>query len=127
MIQKGTLLNVIDNSGAKTAYCIQVLSGYRRRYAGVGNIINVAVKSLRPKRKEFSKVKKGEIVCGVVVRLKRTKAAYSFENCQFSENSVVLINKQNKLIGTRVFGVVPKSFRYTKFLRIVSLSSGFVK
>ena len=35
MIQKGTMLNVIDNSGAKKSCCIQVLKGYRKRYANI--------------------------------------------------------------------------------------------
>jgi large subunit ribosomal protein L14 len=60
MIQAGTFLNVIDNSGAKNVSCIKVLSGYRRRYAGVGDLIVVSVKNLRTKRRSTSKIKKGE-------------------------------------------------------------------
>jgi len=44
MIQSGTFLNVIDNSGAKSVACIKVLSGYRRRYANTGDLIVVSVK-----------------------------------------------------------------------------------
>ncbi|HNY99282.1 MAG TPA: uL14 family ribosomal protein, partial [Rectinema sp.] len=39
MIQVESMLNVADNSGAKTVQCIKVLGGTRRRYASVGDII----------------------------------------------------------------------------------------
>lgn len=48
MIQQETRLTVADNSGAKEALCIRVLGGTGRRYASVGDIIVVAVKSVIP-------------------------------------------------------------------------------
>jgi len=124
MIQAGTFLNVIDNSGAKNVSCIKVLSGYRRRYAKIGDLIVVSVKNLRAKRRSTSKIKKGEISKAVVVRTKSTTKSYSGEQINFFENSVVLLNNQKKPIATRIFGSLPKTFRYTKYLRLVSLSSG---
>jgi large subunit ribosomal protein L14 len=126
MIQSGTYLNVIDNSGAKVASCIKVISGYRRRYAHIGDIITISIKSLRSKRRSVSKTKKGEVYKAVVVRTKTVKKSFCGDNLGFLENSAVLLNKQNKFIGTRIFGSVPKSFRYTKFLKIASLSLGLV-
>jgi large subunit ribosomal protein L14 len=124
MIQNGTFLNVIDNSGAKTVFCIKVLSGYRKRYAGIGDKIIISVKKLRLKRRAQSKVKKGDIFPAIIVRTKVTSPFLYGDKLSFSENSVVLLNKQNKLIGTRIFGVMPKSFRYSKYLKLISLSSG---
>jgi len=43
MIQVSSVLNVSDNSGAKLVQCIKVLGGTHRRYAGIGDIIVVAV------------------------------------------------------------------------------------
>jgi len=126
MIQSGTNINVIDNSGAKIASCIKVISGYKRRYACIGDIITITIKSLRSKRRAFSKTKKGEIYKAVVIRTKSLKKNFSGDKLGFFENSIVLLNKQNKFLGTRVFGSVPKSFRNTKFLKIASLSSGLV-
>jgi large subunit ribosomal protein L14 len=77
MIQAGTFLNVIDNSGAKNVSCIKVLSGYRRRYAGVGDLIVVSVKNLRTKRRSSSKIKKGEMSKAVVVRTKSIIKSFS--------------------------------------------------
>ncbi|HKI84751.1 MAG TPA: uL14 family ribosomal protein, partial [Candidatus Krumholzibacteria bacterium] len=45
MIQEETLLTIADNSGAKTAKCIRILGGTGRRYAYVGDIVVLAVKS----------------------------------------------------------------------------------
>ena len=126
MIQAGTFLNVIDNSGAKNVSCIKVLSGYRRRYAGVGDLIVVSVKNLRTKRRSTSKIKKGEMSKAVVVRTKATIKSFSGERVNFFENSAVLLNNQKKPLGTRIFGSLPKNFRFTKYLRLVSLSAGIV-
>ena len=44
MIQMQSNLDVADNSGAKRVQCIKVLGGSKRRVAGVGDIIVVAIK-----------------------------------------------------------------------------------
>jgi large subunit ribosomal protein L14 len=126
MIQVGTFLNFIDNSGEKEACCIKIVKGYRKRYAFVGDLLFVSVKSLRSKRKSTSKVKKGEVCLAVVLRTKSNLKSFSGDRLNFFENSVVLLNRQYKFIGTRVFGALPKQIRYTKYLRVVSLSSGLV-
>ncbi len=124
MIQNGTFLNVLDNSGAKKVFCIKVLSGYRKRYASIGDKIIVSIKKLRSKRRASSKVKKGDIYSALIIKTKVTKPYLFGDKISFSENTVVLLNKQNKLIGTRIFGVMPKSFRFTKYLKTLFLSSG---
>ena len=102
MIQAGTYLNVIDNCGAKNVCCIKVLSGYRRRYANVGDLIVVSVKNLRTKRRSASKIKKGEVSKAVVVRTKSPIKNFSGESFNFFENTVVLLNNQKKPMGTRI-------------------------
>jgi large subunit ribosomal protein L14 len=127
MIQNGTYLNVQDNSGARSVMCIKVLKGYKSRYAYIGDLILVSVKKLRTKRRSLSKVKKGELFKALIVRTKTKFNTYNNGNFNsFLENSVILINKQNKLIGTRIFGLVSKKLRYSKFFRIISLSSGTI-
>lgn len=134
MIQKGTYFNVIDNSGGKKACCIHVCGGYRKRYSRVGDIVIVSLKSIRKKRKqiftlkkETSKLKKGDVLKGLIIKTKSYKVSYSSEIVSFIDNSIVLLNNQNKLIGTRVFGPVLRQFRYTKHLRLLSISSGLIK
>lgn len=126
MIQVGTILKVIDNSGAKIVCCIKVLQGFQRRYARLGDVVLISVKELRSKRKAFSKVKKGEIYRALITRTKLLTKSQSGDSILFSENSVVLLNKQNKLIGTRVFGGIYKHFRYTKYLKFLFLAKGIM-
>ena len=51
MIQVQTELQVADNTGAKRVECVKVLGGSKRRYAGIGDLIVVAVKDALPRKK----------------------------------------------------------------------------
>jgi large subunit ribosomal protein L14 len=118
MIQVESELEAADNSGAKTLKCIKVLGGSRRRYAGLGDIVVVAVKECLPN----SKVKKGEVAKAVIVRTvqeyRRTDGTY----IKFDTNSAVLINDAKEPVGTRIFGPVARELRARKFMKIVSLA-----
>ena len=107
MIQAETKLTVADNSGAKILYCIKVLGGSRRRYAGVGDVIVVSVKEAIPN----AKVKKGEVLKAVVVRTKKEIRRSDGSYIRFDDNSAVLINAQKEPIGTRIFGPVARELR----------------
>ena len=67
MIQEQTMLDVADNSGARSVMCIKVLGGSHRRYAAIGDIIKVTVKEAIPR----GKVQKGDVLKAVVVRTKK--------------------------------------------------------
>jgi len=127
MIQINTSLNIIDNCGGKKAYCIKVSKGYRKRYSYIGDIILVVIKSIRSKRKLVSKVKKGDLYNALIIRTKFEKRTRTGDTIKFLENSVVILNKQKRLVGTKIFGSVPKCFRFTKFTRLISLSSGIIR
>jgi len=124
MIQVGTVLNVIDNCGAKKVSCIKVMKGFKKRYAFIGEVILVSIKKLRKRRKALSKVKKGEIYKALIVRLKTKSFEGNQDGFSSIENSVVLFTKQNKFIGTRIFGSIVKFFRYTKYMRLIFMSNG---
>ncbi len=118
MIQKQTRLTVADNSGAKEVQCIKVYGGTGRRYAGVGDVIVVAVKDAEPK----GKVKKGEVKRAVIVRqakeLKREDGSY----IRFDDNAVVILDDYYEPVGTRVFGPVARELRLKGFMKIISLA-----
>jgi large subunit ribosomal protein L14 len=124
MIQIGTFLSIIDNSGAKQIQCIKTLGGYNQRYARIGMSILSSIKQLRSTRKITTKVKKGSVQLALIIRTKSTKSSFTGDLVSFSENSAILLTKQNRPIGTRIFGSVPKFFRYTKHLKLISLSNG---
>ncbi len=118
MIQEQSRLAVADNSGAKEVQCIKVYGGSKRRYAGIGDVIVVAVKDAEPR----GKVKKGEVKRAVIVRqakeLKREDGSY----IRFDDNAVVILDDYYEPIGTRVFGPVARELRTKGFMKIISLA-----
>jgi len=118
MIQVQTFLDVADNSGAKLVQCVKVLGGSRRRYAGLGDVIVVAIKEALPD----SKVKKGDTAKAVVVRVKRECRRSDGSYIRFDTNSAVILNAQKEPLGTRIFGPVARELRGKKFMKIVSLA-----
>jgi large subunit ribosomal protein L14 len=118
MIQMNSRLTVADNSGAKRVMCIKVLGGSKRRYARLGDIIKVSVKEAIPN----SKVKKGDVMNAVVVRLKKETRRPDGSYIKFGENSAVLITAQREPVGTRIFGPVARELRAKNFMKIVSLA-----
>ena len=118
MIQEYSRLNVADNSGAKKVMCIRVLGGSGRRYASVGDVIVVSVKSAIPN----APVKKGEKSRAVVVRTKKEIRRADGSYIRFDENAAVLLNDQGEPRGTRIFGPVARELREKGFMRIVSLA-----
>ena len=118
MIQEETNLVVADNSGAKSVRCIRVLGGSDRRYAGVGDIIVVTVKTAIP----GGTVKKGEVSRAVIVRTVKETRRRDGTYIKFDENAAVLINNQNEPKGTRIFGPVARELRDKQFMKIISLA-----
>lgn len=112
------MLKVADNTGAKTAMCIKVLGGSKRRYARLGDIIVIAVKSAAPR----GTVRRHAVERGVVVRLKKETGRKDGSYIRFDENAVVIINKDFTPKGTRVFGPVARELREKGFQKIVSLA-----
>ena len=124
MIQVGSYLKVVDNSGVRFVYCIKIFGGFKRRYARLGDSVVVVVNRLRKKRRQFSKLKQGQIVIGLIVRTKISKNYFYNDKISFLENSVILLNKKNQLFGTRIFGLLPKNLRYSRFMKIIILAKG---
>jgi large subunit ribosomal protein L14 len=122
MIQMQTLLDVADNTGAKVAYCIKVLGGSRRRYAGLGDVIVVSIKKAIP----GGAVKAGDVARAVVVRTSKATRRPDGSYVRFDKNAVVLIDNELNPKGTRIFGAVARELRERRFMKIVSLASEVV-
>jgi len=118
MIQTQSLLNVADNTGAKSVMCIKVLGGSKRRYAHVGDVIVVAVKVAAPR----GIVKKKAVERAVVVRTKKATHRKDGSAIRFDDNACVIISKDRMPKGTRVFGPVARELRGKGFQKIVSLA-----
>ena len=117
MIQQESRLVVADNSGAKEALCIRVLGGTRKRYATVGDVIVVAIKSVIP----ASDVKKGAVSKAIIVRTKKEIRRPDGSYIRFDDNACVLLNAGGDIRGSRIFGPVARELSATN-MKIVSLA-----
>ena len=117
MIQQESRLVVCDNSGAKEALCIRVLGGTRKRYASVGDVIVVAIKSVIPS----SDVKKGAVSKAIIVRTKKEIRRQDGTYIRFDDNACVLLNAGGDIRGSRIFGPVARELRAAN-MKIVSLA-----
>jgi large subunit ribosomal protein L14 len=118
MIQQESVVKVADNSGAKRALVIRVLGGTRRRYAGLGDKVVVAVKDALPN----GTVKKSEVAKAVVVRTVKETRRKDGSYIRFDENAVVIIDDKGEPRGTRIFGPVARELREKRYMKIVSLA-----
>ena len=118
MIQMQSCMNVADNSGAKIVQCIKVLGGTHRRYAGIGDIVVVAVKDAIP----TSTIKKGTIDKAVIVRQAKEYRRPDGTYIRFDDNACVIVDENKNPKGKRIFGPVARELRDMDFMKIVSLA-----
>jgi len=116
MIQKQSMLEIADNSGAKRVMVINVSGSTRKRFAHIGDVVKVAVKKAVP----GATVKKSDVLDAVIVRtrkeLRRTDGTY----IRFGDNAAVILNKDGEPVGTRIFGPVARELRARGYLQIIS-------
>ncbi|MBP5835660.1 50S ribosomal protein L14 [Candidatus Phytoplasma meliae] len=116
MIQRESRLVVADNSGAKEVLVIGILGGTGRRYANIGDVVVVTVKS------GSGTVKKHDVLKGVIVRSKKGLRRQNGSYIKFDDNALVLLKEDLSIIGTRIFGPVVRELSDKKFSKIVSLA-----
>ncbi len=121
MIQNRTVLKVIDNSGAKYVRCLKILN--KKKVGYLGDLIIASVLSLRRGRGRKIRVKRKELCLGLISTVKYKKVRLGGQFINFTTNSVILLNRQKKPIGNRVFGLVYKELRLKKRFKTLSLSS----
>ena len=122
MVQQETIVEIADNTGAKSALIIRVLGGTKRRYATIGDVVVLAVKDALP----GGTVKKSEVVKGVIVRTKKEIRRPDGSYIRFDQNAAVLINEAKEPRGTRIFGPVARELREKNYMKIVSLAAEVV-
>ncbi|MCF7914147.1 MAG: 50S ribosomal protein L14 [Spirochaetaceae bacterium] len=118
MIQMQTYLNVADNSGAKKVQCVKVLGGSKRKTAGIGDVVVVAVKDALPN----AQVKKGDVQRAVIVRTKKEHRRNDGTYIRFDDNACVIIDTNLNPKGKRIFGPVARELREAGYMKIISLA-----
>jgi len=117
MIQSGTYLNVIDNTGVKIVKCIKIIGSSKK----VGHIGDKIVVSIRETNAN-AKIKKGEVTQAIIIRTKKGSLRGDGSYLRFLENSVVLTDKSGELLGSRIFGIIPYEIKDMKYKKIISLA-----
>jgi len=127
MIKINSILKVSDNSNIKTVKCIQILGGYKKKFALVGDLIVVTVKEIRLNRfKKSFKIKKKDIFKALVIRTKNFIDKRSNIKICFKCNCVILLDKLKNPIGTRIFGYLPRILKLN-FSKCSSIGSKKLK
>jgi len=118
MLQMQSNLVVADNSGAKLVQVIKVLGGSHRRYAGIGDVVVVAVKEAIP----TSTIKEGSVEKAVIVRVSKEYRRPDGTYIRFDDNACVIVDGDKNPKGKRVFGPVARELRDMDYMKIVSLA-----
>ena len=118
MLQMQSKMVVADNSGAKLVQCIKVLGGSHRRYAGIGDVVVVAVKEAIP----TSTIKEGSVQKEVIVRVAKEYRRPDGTYIRFDDNACVLVDADKNPRGKRIFGPVARELRDMDYMKIVSLA-----
>ena len=121
MLQLRSIVTVADNTGAKKVGVFKVLGGSKRRYAQIGDIVVVSVKSAEPRKA----VKKKDVLKAVVVRQRSPWRRRDGTTIRFDDNAVVIIDgKEPK--GGRIFGPIPREIKEKGYQTIASLAEELV-
>ena len=118
MLQMQSKMTVADNSGAKLVQVIKVLGGSHRRYAGIGDVVVVAVKEAIP----TSTIKEGSVQKAVIVRVAKEYRRPDGTYIRFDDNACVIVDADKNPKGKRIFGPVARELRDMDFMKIVSLA-----
>ena len=118
MIAMRTKLTVADNTGVERVQAIGVIGRSNKRLASLGDVITCNIREADPD----AMMKKGEVVRGVVVRMRAPIQRRDGTSLRFDSNAIVLIDPQGNPKGTRVFGPVARELRERRFMKIISLA-----
>jgi large subunit ribosomal protein L14 len=122
MIQRRTILNCADNSGAIKLQCIGIVRKGNARYAEIGDIITCSIKVAEPGRE----MKKGSVVRALVVRQKKPFRRKDGSYLRFDENACVILKGEKDIVGNRIFGPIPREIKELGYTKIANLAEVLV-
>lgn len=123
MIQLRTMLNVVDNTGAKILQCVNILVGSGHKSGQLGDIIVGVVKEAEPRKI----VKKHEVVRAVIVRQRKAFRRKDGSYIRFDDNACVILEAKTKdPKGGRISGPMPKEIRERGFDKIAALAEEII-
>jgi len=119
MIQPETKVKITDNSGAKIGNVFKILGGSKKRYARIGDLVVLSVRTAEPRKT----TKKKDVVHAVIVRQTKPFRRKDGSYIRFDENAAVIIEKGKKEPRAgRIFGPIPREIGEMGYQKIVSLA-----
>lgn len=118
MIQVGTNVKITDNTGGRTGRVFKILGGSKRRYARLGDVVVLSIKTAEPRKP----IKKKDVVRGVVVRTLKEYRRKDGSYIRFDDNAVVILDAKGEPRGARIFGPIPRELAERGYQKIISLA-----
>lgn len=117
MIYLKTKLQIFDNSGVLLVKCIHVLESRMKR-AKLGTFVMVSLKKKKYQLNHLSL--KEKVLRGLVVASNWNTRRKSGYYIKFDSNAVILLTKQNALIGHRILGPLCNEIHKHAFLKDIN-------
>jgi len=121
MIQNGTFLQVIDNLAIKEIKSIRILGGLKRK-AKLGDFISTSIKKVIPKKTKNIGLKKGGLVLALVIQTNVITNRLDGQKIKYVKNAAILVDKQKKILGSKVDSAICKEFRKKRSIKFVNSS-----
>jgi len=122
MVQHSTQLSTLDNSGAKIIECIHVLQRHPKNRGITGQYLIGTVK----KKGLTAKIKKGQVLKGVIVNTKFNILRKNGIKLKFNQNNTILLNDQLQPLATRITGPLTRELRTKNFMKLISMSKRII-
>ena len=118
-------LRIMDNSGGIIAKCVKV---YKKKVGVIGDKILVSLQKMKAKKINVGSTKTSvenhQMYKALIMQTKKGFVRKDSRIIKFKKNKVILISRnQEKLIGTRILGLVAKEFRNKKYMKLLTISS----
>ncbi len=118
MLARRSVINVADNSGAKTLVLIGTGRASNRKFVGLGEVITCVVRHASP----TGVVKDHEIVKAVIVRTRKETRRADGSYIRFSDNAAVIVDAAHVPVATRIFGPIAQEVKSKGFTKIASMA-----
>jgi large subunit ribosomal protein L14 len=127
MIQPRSLIQIVDNSGAKVCRVIKVLSDTPK--TKIGDLAVVSLQKVKPRKihkgKKGERVKKGEIRLALIIYTRCLHRRKDGTKLNLNENYGLLVTSKGKSLGSRFKLPLPRELRTQKWIKLVSMAPSF--
>jgi len=118
MMQRGSKIVVVDNSGAKKIQIINLLKKNKKNRVTIGDIVITAIKSTNTKNKNLL----SQVCPGVITEVKSKNFRKNGSNFKSDRSAMILLNSQNEPLGTRISGLIGYELKLANS-KIITISS----